>query len=197
MVHGILVFDADTLEPIQTNWLFFLAAILLVLLYGAGWVMTLLGLPGAWLMVVAAALYAWLMPAESRLAIGWPTVFVLVALALLGELIESAASAMGARRAGGSRRGMALSVVGSIAGAILGAGVGIPIPVMGSVIGAVLGAAIGAFIGSVVGETWKGHDLEMSWRVGEAAFWGRLVGTLAKLGVATAMVIVGVMALAI
>ncbi len=171
---------------------------MLVLAYMIGWIMTLLSLPGIWVMVACSLVYHWVGPAEpARLALGWPALATLIGLALFGEFIETAAGATGAKRAGGSRRGMLLAIVGSIVGAIFGAGAGIPIPVIGSVLGSVLGAALGAFAGAALGEIWKGREFDHTWRVSEAAFWGRLFGTLAKLGVATLMCIVGIIALVI
>ena len=58
--------------------------------------------------------------------------------------------------------------------------VGAPIPVIGQLVAAVLLAALGALGGAVLGERWKGRDFDESFRVGEAAFWSRMVGTLGK-----------------
>jgi uncharacterized protein YqgC (DUF456 family) len=168
---------------------------LLVLALLVGWGLTLFALPGTWVMVGAAVIYALLAPATGAAAIGWQAMVALVVLAALGELIETAAGAVGAQRAGASRRSVVLAIVGSIAGAMIGAGVGSPLPVIGTIVGAVLGAGIGAFGGALLGETWKGRSLDHSWRVGEAAFKGRLLGTAGKLAVATAMVLVGIAAL--
>ena len=33
----------------------------------------------------------------------------------------------------------------------------------------------------MLGESWKGRDLDSGIKVGKAAFWGRLFGTLGKL----------------
>ena len=41
----------------------------------------------------------------------------------------------------------------------------------------------------MLGEAWKGRSLGQSWQIGQGAFWGRLLGTLAKVTVASAMVI--------
>ena len=75
--------------------------------------------------------------------------------------------------------------------------VGVPIPVVGSVVGAVLFAGLGALLGAMLGELAAGRSLATSWKVGRAAFWGRLLGTLAKAligavmaGVAIALVFV-------
>lgn len=168
--------------------------VLFILAIVAGWLLTLLSLPGNWVIVAAAAVYAWLMPAGSGRAIGWTVVFALLGLAVLAELLELATSAMGTAKAGGSKRGAALAVVGSVAGAITGALVGLPIPLVGSVVAAVLFAALGAMGGAMLGETWKGRALRESWEVGQGAFVGRLLGTLAKTTIASAMAVIAAMA---
>lgn len=165
-------------------------AILLIVLVFASWALNLVTLPGNWLIVVLVALYAWLLPGDSRLAIGWSVVVLLVLLATLGEVIEAVAGAVSSARAGGSRRGMVLAVVGSIIGGILGVGMGVPVPIVGPVIGAVLGAGVGALVGAMLGEHWRGRSLDDSIRIGQAAFWGRVLGTVAKIGVGSAMAVI-------
>ena len=148
----------------------------------------MVGLPGNWLIVAATALYAWLIPEGSRAAIGWPTVGVVAGLALVGEVAELAASAAGVKKLGGSWFGAILALVGSMAGAITGVFVGIPVPVIGSLLAALLFGGLGALVGAVVGETLRGQSAETSLRIGHAAFWGRLVGTLAKVLIGAIMV---------
>lgn len=171
------------------------AALVLVVALLAGWVLTLLNLPGNWLVVGAAALYALVIPPDSRFDLSWTIVALLLGLAVLGEIVESAAGAVGASRQGGSRRGMLLAIAGSIAGSLVGAMVGLPIPVVGSVVAAILFAAVGAMLGAVLGEIWKGRDSRTSWQVGQAAFWGRLFGTLGKIVISSAMVATTLVAL--
>ena len=36
-------------------------------------------------------------------------------------------------------------------------------------------ASLGGLLGAMLGESWKGRDLEASWRIGIAAFWGEAV----------------------
>lgn len=170
------------------------AAILLIVL-AACWVLTLLGMPGNWLMIAAAVGYVLLVPSGSPAAIGWATVVILSVLALLGELCEFLAGALGATKAGGSRRSAVLAMAGSLAGAVVGLFVGLPIPVVGPLLGAVLLAGAGAFAGAVLGERWKGRQLDKSLKVGEAAFWGRLLGTAAKSALGAMMVATAVIAL--
>jgi uncharacterized protein YqgC (DUF456 family) len=166
----------------------FITSVLIVGLLVAlavGWLLTLLTLPGNWLMVAAAVLYAWLVPDQTRWDLSWQLVGALTVLAILGEIIESTASAARVRKLGGSRRSAVLSIVFSIIGALIGTAT-IPIPIVGTLAGACLGAMAGAMFG----ETWKGSDSEMTGRVGRAAFWGRLYGSLAKVTVACVMVAV-------
>jgi uncharacterized protein len=157
----------------------------LVLILGIGWVLTLVSLPGNWLILAVAAVYAWLTPDHTRWDLSWQLVGALAALALVGELIEALASAAGVRKLGGSRRSAVLSIVCSIIGALIGTAA-IPIPIVGTI----LGACVGAMAGAMLGESWKGSDLDMTRRVGWAAFWGRLFGSLAKIMVACIMVAV-------
>jgi uncharacterized protein len=155
-------------------------AFLLVLALAAGWLLTLVGMPGNWLMAAATAAYAYLAPPASRAAIGWKVVAVLFVLALLGEILELVAGAVGATKAGGTRRGALLAVLGSIIGGILGVIVGLPVPMVGSFIAALLFAGLGALAGAMLDGYWAGQDMRVNWQVGKAAFWGRLAGTMGK-----------------
>lgn len=166
----------------------YLWAALLALLAIVAWLSNLLSVPGNWILVGAAALYALLIEPSSPVAIGWWTVLSLAILALVGELVEFFAGAVGAARVGGSRRAAILALAGSLVGGFAGLWIGLPIPVVGPVLGALLLAGVGAFAGALLGERWLGRDLESSWRVGQAAFWGRLAGSLGKLLVGAAMV---------
>ncbi len=168
----------------------FVAAILLVIACIAGWLAQLIALPGNWLIVLAAALYTAFGPDASRLAVGWYTVAGLFALAIAGEVLETAAGAAGVKKAGGSRRGALLAIAGSMVGSILGLFVGIPIPIVGSLVAAVVFGAVGAFVGAMLGERWKGRGFDSSLDVGRAAFVGRVWGSIAKIAVSTVMVVV-------
>ena len=173
----------------------FLLAVVLVVALLAGWVMTVLGMPGNWVIAGAAAGYAALVGPDSRWAIGWGVVVVLLVLAGLGELLELIAAALGVARRGGSRRAAVFGLVGSLVGAFVGLFVGLPIPVVGSLVGAVLLSSLGALVGAVVGEISHGKSALESWKIGRAAFWGRLLGTAAKIIIACAMVAVTLVAL--
>ena len=162
------------------------------------WSLNLIGMPGNWLIILVTFLYAAVMPADSRLDIGAGAFVGLVVLAGIGEAVEFLASALGASQAGGSKRGAALAMVGSLMGGFAGIflGIGVPIPLIGPVIGALLFASIGALGGAILGEQWKGRDLDQSIRVGNAAFWGRLVGTVGKILLGAYMIMLVIIALA-
>jgi hypothetical protein len=175
----------------------YLALLLLLLALLCSWLLTLVSMPGNWLAVTAVALFAGLAPDPEQWGITWPVVVAVLIIALLGEIAEFAAAAMGAARHGGSKRGAALAIVGSMVGAVLGASFGLPIPLIGPIAGVVLGASLGALCGAVVGEIWKGRSAGQAWQVGQGAFWGRLAGSLAKIASGTIIVVVVLAAITI
>ena len=164
-------------------------AALLAITCLAAWGLNLIALPGNWISIGALSLYVWLGPETGRAAIG---IYVLVAallLAVLGELLEFAAAAVGAKRAGASRRSTLYALIGSVAGAILGAVIGIPIPAVGSILAAILFGGVGATLGAMYGEWSQGRPWRESWAIGHAAFWGRTMGMLGKLLAGMAIVL--------
>ena len=168
---------------------YLLLAVPMALAAAACWVATLFTLPGNWAILALAAAWAYLMPKQQYgMGFAWGTVAVLAALALIGEGIEFAAGAAGAKKEGGSRRGMALSIVGAMAGSLAGAAVGVPVPVVGPLIGAVGGGAAGAFAGAYLGETWKGRTGAEAAQISRGALIGRLLGTAGKLACGAVMV---------
>ncbi|MBI4600965.1 MAG: DUF456 domain-containing protein [Planctomycetes bacterium] len=158
-------------------------AVLLLAVNGLGVLLVAMSLPGTWLIVLATASVAWLRWESGML--GWVPLVAVLGLAVLGEVLELVAGALGARKAGASVRGALGAMAGGIAGGILGT---IFIPVL--VVGSVLGAALGAFGGAVLGERLAGRGLEESLESGKGAFAGRILGTVSKLAVASAMWIV-------
>jgi uncharacterized protein len=173
----------------------FIFALLLVVVLLACWLLTLLSLPGNWLMVMVTAIYAFFMPCDSRAGIGWPVVVAILIMAILGEVVELVSGAAGTAKAGGTRRGAVFALGGSLLGSILGVFVGLPIPVVGPIFAALLFAGLGAMAGAIFGEFSVGKDLTTSWQIGKAAFGGRLIGSLAKILLGAAMLVVVIAAL--
>jgi uncharacterized protein YqgC (DUF456 family) len=155
-------------------------AVLLMVVLVLAWLSTFVGLPGNWLMALAVAAYAAVGPNAATVSIGWPVVLALVVLAGLGEGMEFLAGALGVTQSGGSRRGAVFALIGSMVGALVGVVVGLPVPLVGPILAALLFASAGALLGAMLGERQRGRSWSASWRIGVAAFRGRLLGTLAK-----------------
>jgi uncharacterized protein YqgC (DUF456 family) len=171
----------------MTTFAIIIATILFLLAAATAWLVTVLGLPGTWIMLCLAILFHFLIPDDSRAAIGWPILITLGVLAALGELLEFLASALGAAKAGGSRRGAIFALIGSFMGAIIGGIVGVPIPWIGSMIGVIFFSGVGAMAGAFIGEFSHGKQIQQSFQIGRAAFWGRILGTLSKVLIASIM----------
>lgn len=163
--------------------MFYLLATLLVVL-NAFWLgLVVVGLPGTWLMVITTLLFAWWQGSGEAVAVfALPTLIGMVVLAVVGEILEFAAGVVGSHRAGGSRGGAIGALVGGLLGGIAATFV-IPIPVVGSLIG----ACAGAFLGALLMELKGGRGLSDSFRSGMGAGKGRLLGTVAKIGVGAAI----------
>lgn len=167
------------------EWLAYVIA-LGVFVVGAGSVfLVAVGMPGTWLLLALAAGIEladglWL-PPERSTTFSWWTLAACLALAILGEILEAGAGAVGAKRAGASRRGVIAAVIGGIVGAIAGAP-------FGFVVGSFAGAAIGTFLGALVAElTRPGAKPSASLRPAWGATVGRILGTLSKIPVAIAV----------
>ncbi len=170
--------------------LFVLAIIALLLINSAGVIMVALQLPGTWVMLLATALFAWLYWGDGDPIIGGWMLGLLAGLAILGELVEGLAGALGAKGAGGTKRGVALAIALGILGAILGT-VFIPIIVVGTLVG----AALGSGVGSILGDLWAGREWKLALKAGGGAAVGRFAGSVGKLAVACVMWMLVVVAL--
>ena len=155
-------------------------------LLGAGClILIIMQLPGTWIMVGLATLVqladvAWGHGAD--VSAGWWAIGVALGLAVVGEILESASSAAGARVGGGGRRAMWGGFIGGIEGAIVGTPL-IPIPILGTFIGAVVGAFAGAMVGEVTGADRKTVVEAVGPAAGAAA--GRAAGTVFKIAMGT------------
>ncbi len=146
-----------------------------------GVAMTLAMLPGIWVMVgVAVACDVW----RPELFSIW-TLIAVVALGLLAEGLELAASAAGARKAKGSRAAAVSSILGGVIGAIAGT-ILIPVPIVGTIVGGVVGAGLAAGLGERGFAMGSWGD---SWRVGRGAAKGRMVSIIIKAALA---IVIGV-----
>ena len=151
--------------------------VLVILGCALGVVLTAVRLPGVWLIVAGAGLWGW--------SDGWRQVtvmvfVVLVVLAVIGEVVELAASVLTARKAGASRQAAWGGLVGGVLGMFF---LSLPMPIIGTLIGAVLGC----FIGAAAVELAKRKRLGQGAKVGVFAALGYAVGTAAKVAIALLM----------
>jgi hypothetical protein len=129
------------------------------------------GLPGVLLIYGGMLLAAWI---DDFTRVGWPTLTLLGALTLLTFITDVLSSLLGAKRVGASRQALIGSVLGGFAGIPFG----------------IVGLLLGPFIGAVVGEFIARRSLDAAARVGVGTWLGLLVGTLAKIALAVAMIAV-------
>jgi uncharacterized protein len=168
-------------------WLYYALAALLVFGGGLCWLSNLVSLPGNWALLAIVALFAFLIPQDGSRGVTGTTVGILLALAIVGEIVEFAAGAAGAAKLGASRRSIWLSLAGAIVGSVGGAIVGLPIPVIGSMAAALIGGSVGAFAGAYLGEIQSERPHGPSVAVAKGAFFGRLWGTVGKFAVGAVM----------
>jgi len=142
--------------------------IVLIILMLVGLFLNILGLPGLWVIVISYIGYALL--TGWGVFVGWPSIVLVVLLALGAELVEFLAGAAGSHAAGGRKRGMAGAIVGGIIGGIVGTAV-IPIPIVGTIIGACAGAFGGAFALEYMDKDHQ-HALRVGIGAAKGRFWG-------------------------
>jgi uncharacterized protein YqgC (DUF456 family) len=152
---------------VDTSWLWFALAALLVLLGMVGLLVP--ALPGAPLLLAGLVLAAW---AEGFAYVGFGWLALLGAIAFLGYFIDFAAGAFGAKRFGASKAGM----TGALLGGLLGLFFGLP------------GVLLGPFVGAVAGELLARRGTEAAGRAGFGAALGLALGAAAKLALAFTMI---------
>ncbi|MCU0292256.1 MAG: DUF456 domain-containing protein [Thermoanaerobaculaceae bacterium] len=132
-------------------------------------------LPGAPLVFAGLLLGAWI---DRFQKVGWLPLTIIALLVVAAFVVDAAATALGAKRAGASKR----ALVGAGLGTLVGLLFGLP------------GLLLGPFVGAVLGEVWARRDWQQAGRVGAATWVGLLLGTLAKLALVFTMVAVFVTA---
>jgi uncharacterized protein YqgC (DUF456 family) len=152
----------------------FLYYAILFLLLLVGMAITVMTLPGLWLMLASTALYAWLTHWQY---ISWKTLLTLLVLSALGEVVELAFSAGGARQSGAGRRGTWGALIGGLLGGLFLSFLPLwPVSTL-------VGVCLGTFLGALIGELSGGREFGHSAIVGVGAAKGRLMGTLAKVAI--------------
>ncbi|MEE2679645.1 MAG: DUF456 domain-containing protein [Myxococcota bacterium] len=126
-------------------------------------------LPGALLVFGGLLLGAWI---DDFQKVGAWSLTIIGVLAALTYVVDFAASALGAKRVGASRRAVLGAVIGGIVGLFFG----------------ILGVLVGPFAGAVIGEYTVQRNLSQAGRVGVGTWIGMALGLAAKLTLVFAMI---------
>jgi uncharacterized protein YqgC (DUF456 family) len=126
-------------------------------------------LPGVAIIFSGLLLAAW---ADGFVRVGWFTIGVIGALAIVAWLIDFLAAAVGAKRLGASPR----AFWGATLGAIVGLFFGLP------------GIILGPFVGAVAAELSVGRNMQEAGLAGYGTWIGIVIGTAAKLAIGFLMV---------
>ncbi len=158
------------------NTILWIIAILLVLAGVAGIVLP--ALPGLPLIFIGVLLAAW---TNDFQLISVTTIYVLAALAILGVVVEYAATALTAKRAGASRQGMIGAALGTLVGIFMG----------------IWGLLFIPLAGAAIGEYMAHKDMVRAGKVGAATWYGLIIAAVVKLAIAFTMLGIFIAALLI
>jgi uncharacterized protein len=159
------------------------AIVLLAVAEVAGLLIVPLGLPGLWVMMLGLLTYGWFTHFQT---VGLWTTTLVVALALLGELIETWLGFRFARKYGASKR----AAWGALMGGLVGAVLGVPVPIIGSVIGAFIGSFAGAAVFEYTMSAHTGTAVAAGW----GAVLGRAAAAAAKIAIGIVIGLIAVIA---
>jgi len=143
----------------------------------AGVAMVPFTLPGTWVIAGAAFLYS--LVANFKTSSDWLVVGILAALALFGEALDYAASAVSAKRENVPTGAVICSIVGGLAGAIIG----VPVFLIGALLGLLVGTFLGAFLYSLI----KKGDVSEALRHSGVILTSRIISIFAKTALAMGM----------
>lgn len=152
----------------------YLAAALMVVAGLAGTILP--ALPGLPLMFGGLLLASWL---DGFHHLGAVSLSILAVLAALGLLIDFVAGLLGAKATGASRQALWGAFIGSLVGMFLG----------------LAGVILGPLVGAVIGEFLARKDALQAGKVGVGTFIGFIVGAVAKVACAFAMLATAALAL--
>ncbi len=153
------------------DYLYRTLLVLLYLVLSIILVSTAVGIPGTWILFGTALIVA-VVSHFSSITLG--LLLVCLALASAGEITETFLGSVVIANRGGSRIGIAGTMLGGFAGVILGAPHFFPI-------GSIVFGFLGAFLGAVIGEFISYRSLDSALRIGFWAFVGRLGAVFVKI----------------
>ena len=155
----------------------------LVLLYAlliASNLSIFIGIPGGWIALGIIFLFDL---ATKFSIVGWKLIVLMLALMIIGEIIESFLGIYYVHRRGASRWGVLGAFIGGLGGAIFGTMI---IPVVGSI----LFAFIGAFAFAVLFEYMYERSTDRAMKTGFSAFVGKLAATTIKFALAFSITVI-------
>ncbi len=129
-------------------------------------------IPGSALIFIGAFIYAW---NSGFTVISWTVIFILLALALITQILDYLATMYGAKKFGAGKWGIA----GALAGGIIGF-------ITAGLIGIIIGPFIGAFLLEIV----KGSSFSLSFKIGFGTIIGFIGGTVGKFVISFTMVLI-------
>ena len=143
--------------------------------------LNILSLPANWLLIF----FFLLLYCLPQFMIDFHAILVMIAIALVAELLEAGIQMIITKRSGASRGGSWAGIFGSIIGAILG------MPFLLG-LGALVGALIGAWIGCYVVERMHGKKDEKASKIAFGALRGRLLGFSIKIALGAYIIVYGI-----
>ncbi|MCB0425793.1 MAG: DUF456 domain-containing protein [Mangrovimonas sp.] len=139
-----------------------------------GFILMLVGILGSFLPVLPGPPLSWLglllLYLTKAIPNDWTFLGITLLIALIAVILDYVIPAMGAKKFGGSKKGMIGTTVGLL--------VAIFFPVMGF-----LGIVIWPFIGAIVGELLNKSETNTAVKAGFGSFLGFLAGTLLKFAI--------------
>lgn len=142
--------------------------------------LNLFSLPANWIIIGIIALWNYLLPFSHPLSF-WQWA-VLIALALLGEVLETFFQLYKARKYGSSTSGTFASLIGAILGALLLS------PIFWG-LGAIIGALLGAWLACFAMERLTGKKTAAAVRAAYGSMLGRFLGMANKIGLGILIII--------
>lgn len=133
-------------------------------------------LPGTALVLGGILLGAWI---DDFSRVGWGSLSVIAALAVLAWVLDYVAGMLGAQRAGASRQALIGAAVGTVVGLLMG----------------LVGVLFMPLVGAALGEYLARRDQRQALTVGVSTWIGIMVGLIAKVVLAFVMIGIFVVAL--
>ncbi len=135
-------------------------------------------LPGPFLIWLGALIWAW---GDGFVRVGWPTLIVLLLLALAAWISDLFLNVVIGRRSGASWKAILAAIGGGLLGGILFSGV---VPVLGTLLGALIGAIAGVF----AAEWWDKRDRRAALTSVRAYISSMIIAAIVEIVIAVGMV---------